>query len=193
MDIRRIRVVPKRYTFTAEIEDVAKEMLDLDMAKVHMYLSSRFGVPDQKGEVGFYLNYKDVIFHFYFFSGVVCVGAYIAPRYKQAADRKKIKMRNIVARQLNLDGKPFVEDGKAPEDLYFAVRQKNDILFKRALEQRGDTEEVRKDLEKECWDMVHDKLPFSVVRYCPEIEEVARELFADFATTEVLGCTLKKV
>jgi hypothetical protein len=190
MDIRRIRVIPKRYVFTGELEAIAIEMLDLDMAKVHMYLSQRFGMPDTKKEVGFYLNYKDVVFHFYFFEGKVCVGAYIAPRYKQAADRKKVKMRNIVARQLNIEGKPFVEDGKAPEDLYFSVRQKNDVLFKKALEARGDTEEVREDLEKECWAAVYDKLPFGVLRYCPELEEVARELFNDFKTTAVMGTTL---
>ena len=193
MEIRRIRVVPKRYVYTGELEDIAEQMLDLDMAKVHLYLSQRFGMPDKKGSVGYYLNYKDVIFHFYFLNGEVHVGAYIAPRYKQAADRKKVKMRNIVARQMNLDGKVFVEDGKAPEDLYFSVRQKNDILFKRALEARGDTEEVRKSLSEECWNVAGKSLPLGILKYCPEIREVAQELFSDFATTEVLGCTLKKV
>ena len=189
-EIRRIRVVPKRYVYTGELEDIAEQMLDLNMTKVHMYLSQRFGMPDTKGSVGFYLNYRDVIFHFYFLDGEVHVGAYIAPRYKQTADRKKVKMRNIVARQLNIDGKPFVENGKAPEDLYFAVRQKNDVLFARALEAQGDTEEVRKSLSKECWDMVHDKLPSGVLKYCPELEEVAKELFGDFKTTAVMGVTL---
>lgn len=189
-EIRRIRVVPKRYVYTGELEDIAEKMLDLDMAKVHMYLSQRFGLPDTKGSVGFYLNYRDVIFHFYFLDSEVHVGAYIAPRYKQAAERKKIKMRNIVARQLNIEGKPFVENGKAPEDLYFAVRQKNDVLFTRALEAQGDTEEVRKSLSKECWNMVHDKLPSGVLRYCSELEEVAKELFGDFKTTAVMGVTL---
>ncbi len=190
MDIRRIRVVPKRYVYTKELEDIAVEMLNLDMATVHLYLSQRFGMPDKKGSVGYYLNYKDVIFHFYFLDGDVHVGAYIAPRYKQTADRQRIKMRNIIARQMNLEGKVFVEDGKAPEDLYYSVRQKNDALFKRVLEERGDTEEVRKSLTEECLEVTYKCLPHSILKYCPELEEVARELFNEFKTTAVMGVTL---
>ena len=188
--VRRIRVVPKRYTFTDEIEEIANEMLDMDVAKVHMYLSLMFGMADKRELFGFYLNYRDIVFDFHSSGDKVHVGAYIAPRYRQAAERKKVKVRNIIARTLNLQGKVFIEGGELPKDLYFSVKQKNDELFRRAIEKYGDTDETRKKLTAECLEAVGGKLSSGILRYATEVEEVARELFKIFKENDIQGVTL---
>ena len=190
--IRRIRVVPKRYTFTDEVENIANEMLDLEPSKVHLYLTQLFGMADKREMFGFYLNYRDVVFDIHSVGDKVHVGAYIAPRFRQSAERKKVKIRNIVARTLNLEGKVYVEGGKLPSDLYFSVRQKNDELYRRAIEAYGDSDETRQKLENECMQAVGDKLSMGFLMYAPEVADIAREFFQIFIDNEVFGMCLAK-
>ena len=190
LEIRRIRVVPKRYTYTDEVEAIAREQINLDPAKVHLYLSKRFGESDKRELFGFYLNYRDIVFDISSDGTKTRIGAFVAPRYRQSAERRRIKVRNIIARQMNLDGKVYMENGKLPEDLYFLVKQKNDILYKRALEKMGDTDETRRKLTEISDGAVGERLSDGVMRYCPEIEEVATELFEDFHNTDINGFRL---
>lgn len=162
--VRRIRVVPPKFT-EVRFNDIVESQFG-DMAGfIFLCLYKRFGRPDN--DMKYIFRYSDVVIEMSFGDDFKAK-TYIAPSYRQQAEKKRIKMINIIVRDINSNGVPYV--GEDMDKLYYAVGLRNKSL----IESSGKTEdELREAFVKEVGDSIK-RFDGGLEQYIPEAETVVR-------------------
>ena len=166
--IRKIRVVPKNYE-PLEMGGVMDAVMEgMTPAEVFYALYRRYGKPQG---MSYLLRYKTTAF-LLTFSERLDVVVYVSPAVMREARQKKVKVMNVLAREVNAKGCVFCPGGDVPDYLYFAVKVRNERLVGKY---GGDKERMYDDFKRaagDAWVLRADEKDF-----LPDIETVVREFF----------------
>lgn len=170
--IKRLRVVPPKYILVDEGQVFDTMLGGVTMAEVFLALYKRFGKAEGDTAVPFYvIRMGDVVFNLCF-SDKLVVSTYIAPILNQIAEKKRIKVLNILARKVNEENIVFMPSNEVK--LYFTIDKKNKALYERQKTEFSDNELQKRfygHIGTEGERMLHG----AKIQYVPEVEAVMRD------------------
>ena len=172
--IRRIRVIPPKFTEVG-FGHIFVGRYNKMVGDLFFALYKKYGRPDGKsgspfkkpdGAMKYVFRCADVVTEVMF--EPFEVKTYIAPSYRQEAEKKRVKMLNIIVRDANIGGVPYV--GEDVDKLYYAVKQRNTQL----IENSGKADvELREQFKKKVGEQIA-RIDGGLEQYIPEVEAIFR-------------------
>ncbi len=130
-----------------------------------------FGNP--KKEFRYILKYRDVVYDI----TKDKIDCYISPKMKLIAERKKVKVINLIARAENDKGEIFFPFEKLYDKLFFIVRRKNDILYQRYVSVPTNTlSALRKRSRESIGEKGMEVINAPIADFLPELDTITNEM-----------------
>lgn len=178
MTIRKIRTVPRKYTPIDIVWDYP-----IDTLRAFPYLYLRFGTPlKSDGLYRYMLRYKNVVLDIKGMVNGLNVVCYISPMLRLRAERIRVKVLNVLAHDVIAKGCVFCPDGKIPDYLYFATKQKNNELLQKTAMDTDRFYEVLGDGRR--------LLEAPLRTFVPEVESVIGEMVHNLMEERYHGITI---
>ena len=143
--IMKVRTVPRGYVERSDLKGFVHEHNGKTPAEWFMALYGKFGNPQEGGLWSYLLRHNNVLLKVTAIdNSTMDYDVWVSPGVMQNAIRRRIKVVNVIARRLNENDVVFLpSDG---DELYYAIRKKNEELQERQPERTAEeTFSIMKD------------------------------------------------
>ena len=149
--VMKIRVIPRGFEKIDGLVDFVKKVADpYSPADFFMGLYKKYGNPTDKGIFSYMLRHNNVVLRILAEDKTkLSFEVWVSSGHVQDAKRKRVKAVNVVARRLNENNVAFVAPDDMANNLYFAVRAKNDELLKKEDSIETAKEKMKKALSEQ--------------------------------------------
>lgn len=149
--VMKIRVIPRGFTKVDGLIDYVKEVASpYSPADFFMGLYKKYGNPSNKDDLSYMLRHNNVVLRILTEDKtMLSFEVWVSSGHVQDAKRKRIKAVNVIARRLNEKNVAFVAPNDMANNLYFAVRTKNDELLKKDNDIKVSEEKMKDALSEQ--------------------------------------------
>lgn len=179
MEMRKVRSIPRGYV-AVDGEELCRVMRTIhlpEVADAFLSLYGKFGNPAKGGIFTYMLSYRGVILKVSAESREkIEYHLWISGGYKQAAERKRIKVMNVIARKVHSKGRVFIVNRELPEYLYSSTKKDNERLYEKLSVEYNDYM-IESLMRESLTDAERQAVYEGILQFVPEVENVLREIF----------------